>query len=73
MKTLKTIKRGDRVSWAYEHHLNSRSSIMITKRGEYLGIVPRTYKHQYDEKLARVKFEGNKNYSKVPFSEIKRA
>ncbi|MES0445044.1 MAG: hypothetical protein ABUJ92_00725 [Desulfobacterales bacterium] len=63
------IKSGDRVSWMYRHHLNSRSSTAKTKHGDYYGKIKHTYRYDGPQ-LAVVKFDGNKRASRVPFEEL---
>lgn len=58
------------VLWSYEHHYNSRSSAIRTKRGVFLGKIKHT-KRWKGKQLAAVWFEGNKYHSKVPYEHLK--
>lgn len=61
-----------RISWSYEHYLNLRSKTWITKEG----ILIKKIKHRADKttlgfrQMALVKFDGNKNASRIPFNEL---
>ena len=61
------FKTGDLISWEYNHYFNGHSHTKKTKHGEYLGLIKYT-----KNKIALVKFQGNKSNSKVPLSELKR-
>ena len=58
---------GDRVSWTFRHHLNSKSSTLITREG-FLLKIPNDYQH----KKATVHFDRNKHPSKVWYTELRR-
>lgn len=66
---MSTIKKGDRVIWCYRHHINSRSSKIITKHGTYIAKIRHTYRYNGPQ-LAAVKFDRNKRLSKVPLYEL---
>lgn len=68
---MKPITIGSRVSWTYEHHLNSKSSTWITKRGTVLEFVGEKKKRYVSGVFAKVHFDGNKHPSKVRVSELK--
>lgn len=55
-----------RVEWSYWHSLNSKSRVLRTKRGTLLKI----YDGKYGQ-MAVVKFDGNKNVSRVRFARVK--
>jgi hypothetical protein len=61
---------GDRISWQYIHHLNSRSSVEKIKYGVYFGKVKHTV-HWLGKSLAIVQFDGNKRVSRIPIAELK--
>lgn len=63
------MKYGQRISWSYLHHLNSKSSSSVTKHGEFQGLIKHTIKHK-GKQLAAVTFDGNKCQSKVPYWEL---
>lgn len=54
-----------RVSWTYDHSLNGRSSVSVTKQGEFRRICWRK-----GRKCAQVRFDGNKTDSFVPLEEL---
>jgi hypothetical protein len=56
--------RGTRVKWQYRHMLNSKSSVLRVKFGEFLGYGKR------DKNIAHVLFDGQKSISRVPVSEL---
>ena len=64
------FRYGDRIEWRYRHYLNSRSSLVKIKRGEFLGLCKHTRRYE-GVQLAYVKFDGNKGRSKVPVSELR--
>lgn len=67
------IKAGDRIQWTYRHHLNSRSSVMITKSGVFKEVSGKLKNKRYvSGSVAVVHFDGNKHPSRVPYSEISR-
>jgi hypothetical protein len=55
---------GTRVKWQYRHSLNSKSSVLRIKYGEFLGYGKR------DKNIAHVLFDGQKSISRVPVSEL---
>jgi len=68
------MEKGDRVSYTYEHHLNSKSVTVITKFGTYLGDVRHDFRYWHNrrnEQMARVQFDKNKTVSRVPLSKLK--
>lgn len=68
------MKYGDRVAWRYTHSTNARTSFIRVKEGEYLAKCRHTIKHWRKigaRQMAYVKFDGNKNYSLVPYDELK--
>lgn len=67
------IEVGGRVQWTYRHHLNTKSSVLLTKVGVFEGLCRHTVKHwrKHDSKqMVWVHFDGNKRASKVPMCEI---
>lgn len=65
------MKNGDRIQWTYEHHLNSRSSVMRTKVGVLIGTTGSVKNDRYvSGSIAIVHFDGNKGVSKVPYKDI---
>jgi len=67
------LQKGQRVSWFYDHHLNSRSVVRRRKMGVYWGRCRHTVKHWNklgSEQMAWVHFDGNKRWSKIPLSEV---
>jgi len=76
LKQKNTFHRGDIVLWEYEHHLNSKSSVIRTKKGKFIrriksvkrdgGCIRDYYKY------CLVHFRGNKNPSRILISEIKK-
>lgn len=57
------------VEWTYTHHLNSVSKVRRTKTGLYY----RKVRHKsgyHGPQLAVVRFDGNKNQSKVPYYQL---
>jgi hypothetical protein len=65
------MKAGDKVSWKYTHHLNSRATVEIVKTGVILEITGEKKNFQYVSGThAKVLFKGNKYPSKVPISEL---
>jgi len=69
---MKPITIGSRVSWTYEHHLNSKASTWITKHGTLLEFTGEKKNVRYvSGKFAKVHFDGNKHPSKVRVSELK--
>ena len=65
---------GDKVKWSYTHHLNSKSSVIITKTGVFVRYIVskkvmggcRWSTREY----CLVHFEGNKNPSRVLVADI---
>lgn len=66
---MKELKSGDRVIWAYRHHLNARSTTIIIKHGYYMGKRKHTYRYS-GVQMAYVQFDGNKHKSCVPLSQL---
>lgn len=68
------LTSGDKVKWTYTHHLNSRSSKRITKRGVFIATIRSEHVDGgcriTTSHYCRVQFEGNKNPSKVLVSEL---
>jgi len=64
------MKAGDRIQWEYIHHLNSRSKVVKTKCGVYIGQIRHTVKYKGRHQLAMVQFDGNKRVSRVPHCEL---
>ena len=61
------LRTGERIVWQYDHFLGT-GTILITKHGEYIGLVRHTCKHWLKDnavQIARVKFDGNKRCSFV--------
>lgn len=59
--------------WGYRHYLNTISSVSRAKFGTYIGLVNHYASHWYsrqNEQMAFVQFDGNKNISKVPLSQL---
>jgi hypothetical protein len=56
------MKKGDKISWQYTHHLNSRSATEIVKTGVFI--------KELKNGKALVRFKGNKTDSRVPQSEL---
>ena len=57
------FKEGDRVVWTYEHHLNSKSTTLITKKGTYIKPLKKRYIGPGQLSVfeyCRVHFDGNK-------------
>lgn len=66
------IKSGDKVEWAYKHHLNSKSFTYITKTGIVQEITGNIKNVRYvSGSHAKVLFKGNKHPSIVPIKELK--
>lgn len=63
------MKYGDKIFWTYEHHLNSKSSTFITKKGEFISLIKHNNKW-VGEQLALVQFSGNKKPSRVPLYDL---
>ncbi len=67
------MKPGTKISWVYKHHLNNKSSVWRKKNGIYIGKVKHTRRH-FEKigavQMAVVKFNNNKNTSRVPFDEL---
>jgi hypothetical protein len=62
---------GDRVSWTYIHHLNSKSSTIITKHGTLIRFSCAIKNFRYVAgTIAIVHFDNNKHPSKVPTKEL---
>lgn len=69
------LKWGDKVEWTYSHALGGGSRTMRTLVGTFTGLSHHTRRHwqKYMAKqMAFVHFEGNKNNSRVPVSELKK-
>lgn len=69
-------RRGDKITWTYEHSLNSRSKTLITKTGLFRSKCRHTAIHwrkSYAVQMAWVDFDGNKNRSRVPLDELRLA
>lgn len=66
---MRELKSGDRIIWAYHHHLNARSTTMIIKHGYYIGKRKHTYRYK-GEQMAYVQFDGNKRKSCVPLWQL---
>ncbi len=68
------FKPGDEIQWTYEHTLNRKSSIMITKTGVFCRYIQSHYKdggmRGIKTIFAYVRFEGNKNPSKIKITEL---
>jgi hypothetical protein len=60
---LKELKMGCKVSWTYEHSLNSASKVLRTKKGIIVGGYGST-------NLIRVIFEGNKNATDINLNKL---
>lgn len=62
------MKKGDKIKYTYEHHLNSRSTTIITKHGIFI----REVKNRNGKSgKCVVRFEGNKGNSTVYQSQLK--
>jgi len=62
------------VKWEYDHYLNGSTKTKISKSGIYFGKIKHTSKHwskRGARQMACVKFIGNKNWSSVPYDELK--
>lgn len=59
----------EKVYWSFTHHLNSQSSTTITRRGVFIREL-KTRSGRGITRFAICQFEGNKNTSKVPYSEL---
>ena len=70
------FKKGDRIKWSYTHHLNSKSSKVITKKGVFLRgitIQRRDGGMSWPEtEYCFVHFDGNKNPSRVLIEEVEK-
>lgn len=66
------FKVGDRIKWQYNHHLNSKSYFVNVKTGVFIRIIKHRehWKHHCCD-IAVVKFDGNKNPSRVPLDELR--
>lgn len=64
------IKPLARVQRVYRHHLNSRSSFLITRVGTYHGLVDHRASYK-GKQLASVYWDGNKWESSVPIDELR--
>lgn len=64
------LKPGNRVIWAYRHHLNAQSTTMIIKHGYYIGKRKHTYRFKGPAQMAYVQFDGNKHKSCVPLWQL---
>lgn len=62
---------GDRITWQYTHHLNSKSTTEIIKHGKYCGLV-RHSQRWHGKQLANVLFDGNKGKSRVPLNSLRK-
>jgi len=62
---MQELKFGDRVSYQYTHHLNSKSTTEIEKHGTYKRTIWPVIPKRGPEKFALVRFDGNKNDSRV--------
>lgn len=65
------LKSGDRITWIYTHHFNSKSQALRVKKGEYIGFVKHTIKYDGDQ-LAIVQFDGNKGMSRIPLYKLRK-
>lgn len=71
----KPLKPGERVTYTYEHSLNGKSKTFITKHGIFAHKVKHPRKYfllPYRKQMAVVKFIGNKNESRVDYSQLRR-
>ena len=59
----------EHISWTYIHHTNSTTSFKRIKFGVYYGSIRHTIRYSGPQ-LAKVKFDGNKRSSTVPFNEL---
>lgn len=66
---MRALKSGDRIIWAYRHHLNNRSTTIIIKHGYYIGKRKHTSRYKGFQ-MAYVQFDGNKRKSCVPLWEL---
>ena len=67
-KTL--FREKDKIEWSYEHHLNSKSSLILTKYGIFIRYIHHRGRDQPFRKMCFVHFEGNKNPSRVRVEDI---
>ena len=61
------------VIWRYRHHINSRSSLIRVKVGEYIGKRRHTRRHWSKigaQQMAGVQFVDNKRMTFVPYDEL---
>lgn len=56
------MKKGDKISWQYTHHLNSRSSVEKVKDGVFI--------KKLKNGKALVRFDGNKTDSRVELKSL---
>ena len=68
------FKKGDRIIWTYQHHLNSKSVTIRVKHGT---LIREIVAKRHDTGMswpeinyALVHFDGNKNLSRVPINEL---
>jgi len=71
-----TFQDGDVVQWKYKRHLNSRSTVIITKTGKFVRKIRSVKKDVWNNYVyyshCLVHFDGNKKPSRVPISEIEK-
>lgn len=69
MSEKKDFENGDRIVWHYEHALGGGSYKIRAKVGKFIVVMKDAVSYSGDL-MARVKFDGNKGYSKVPLHEL---
>lgn len=70
---LEAIPKQRLVIWRYRHHINSRTSTIRTKVGEYVGKRRHTVKHWRKpgaEQMAAVQFTDNRRVTFVPLDDL---
>jgi len=68
---MKEFFSGQRVTWQYTHHLNSRSTTEIVKSGTAIRVIrDRKTGSIIHPDYILVQFDGNKTLSKVKLSEL---
>lgn len=67
--------KGDKIEYAYDHHINRKSVVEITKRGVFVRLITPKKLFLADWNVpqkAVVLLEGNKNASTVDISKLKK-
>ena len=65
------LKSGDRITWIYTHHFNSKSRARRLKTGSYIGLIKHSVRYEGGQ-LAMVQFDGNKGVSRIPLYKLRK-